>query len=68
MAVFYRVNAQSRAIEEAFIRDKIPIRSFGASSFTGERKSATCWPYLKVLVNRTIKSHCCGSSIRRLAA
>ena len=51
VAVFYRVNAQSRAIEEAFIRDKIPYQIVRGVEFYRRKEIRDLLAYLKVLVN-----------------
>ena len=50
-AVFYRVNAQSRSIEQA-LRDKdIPYRVFGGISFYQRKEIKDVLAYLKLLLN-----------------
>ena len=51
MAVFYRVNAQSRAIEEAFIKEKIPYQIVRGVEFYRRKEIRDLLAYLKVLVN-----------------
>lgn len=51
IAVFYRVNAQSRAIEEAFIRNKIPYQIVRGVEFYSRKEIRDILAYLKVLVN-----------------
>ena len=51
MAVFYRVNAQSRALEEAFIRNKIPYQIVRGVEFYRRKEIRDLLAYLKVLVN-----------------
>ncbi|MFH1716212.1 MAG: 3'-5' exonuclease, partial [Planctomycetota bacterium] len=51
MAVFYRVNAQSRTIEEAFIRGKIPYQVVRGVEFYRRKEIRDLLAYLKVLVN-----------------
>jgi DNA helicase-2/ATP-dependent DNA helicase PcrA len=51
MAVFYRVNAQSRALEEAFIRDKIPYQVVRGVEFYRRKEIRDLLAYLKILVN-----------------
>jgi DNA helicase-2/ATP-dependent DNA helicase PcrA len=51
MAVFYRVNAQSRAIEEAFVRNKIPYQIVRGVEFYRRKEIRDLLAYLKVLVN-----------------
>jgi DNA helicase-2/ATP-dependent DNA helicase PcrA len=51
IAVFYRVNAQSRAIEEAFIRDKIPYQIVRGVEFYRRKEIRDLLAYLKAIVN-----------------
>ncbi len=51
IAVFYRVNAQSRAIEEAFIRNKIPYQIVRGVEFYNRKEIRDVLAYLKVIVN-----------------
>ncbi len=51
MAVLYRTNAQSRAVEEAFRRASVPYRIFGAASFYQRREVKDLIAYLRLLVN-----------------
>ena len=51
MAVFYRVNAMSRVLEEAFIRNKIPYQIVRGVEFYGRKEIRDLLAYLKVLVN-----------------
>jgi DNA helicase-2/ATP-dependent DNA helicase PcrA len=51
VAVFYRVNAQSRALEEAFIRDKIPYQIVRGVEFYRRKEIRDVLAYLKALVN-----------------
>ena len=51
MAVFYRVNAQSRAIEEAFIKEKIPYQIVRGIEFYRRKEIRDMLAYLKVLIN-----------------
>ena len=51
MAVFYRVNAQSRAVEEAFIKEKIPYQIVRGVEFYRRKEIRDMLAYLKVLVN-----------------
>ncbi|MHC4558346.1 MAG: ATP-dependent helicase [Planctomycetota bacterium] len=50
-AVFYRVNAQSRALEEAFIRNKIPYQVVRGVEFYRRKEIRDLLAYLKILVN-----------------
>jgi DNA helicase-2/ATP-dependent DNA helicase PcrA len=51
MSVFYRVNAQSRALEEAFVRNKIPYQIVRGVEFYRRKEIRDLLAYLKVLVN-----------------
>jgi DNA helicase-2/ATP-dependent DNA helicase PcrA len=51
IAVFYRVNAMSRAVEEAFIRGKIPYQVVRGVEFYNRKEIRDVLAYLKVLVN-----------------
>ncbi|MGA2323828.1 MAG: UvrD-helicase domain-containing protein [Sedimentisphaerales bacterium] len=51
IAIFYRVNAQSRALEEAFIRNKIPYQIVRGVEFYNRKEIRDVLAYLKVIVN-----------------
>jgi DNA helicase-2/ATP-dependent DNA helicase PcrA len=51
MAVLYRTNSQSRALEEAFRRAGIPYRLIGAISFYERREVKDLLAYLRLLTN-----------------
>jgi DNA helicase-2/ATP-dependent DNA helicase PcrA len=51
MAVLYRTNAQSRAVEEAFRRASLPYRIVGAVSFYQRREVKDLIAYLRLVVN-----------------
>jgi DNA helicase II / ATP-dependent DNA helicase PcrA len=51
IAVLYRTNAQTRALEEAFLRFKIPYRIFGGLKFYDRKEIKDILAYLKLLVN-----------------
>jgi len=51
IAVFYRVNAMSRALEEAFIRHRVPYQVVRGVEFYGRKEIRDILAYLKVLVN-----------------
>ncbi|MGD0078602.1 MAG: 3'-5' exonuclease, partial [Sedimentisphaerales bacterium] len=51
IAVFYRVNAQSRALEEVFIRNKIPYQIVRGVEFYNRKEIRDVLAYLKVIVN-----------------
>jgi DNA helicase-2/ATP-dependent DNA helicase PcrA len=50
-AVMYRTNAQSRALEEAFIRAGLPYRLVGATRFYGRREVKDVLAYLRIIHN-----------------
>jgi DNA helicase-2/ATP-dependent DNA helicase PcrA len=50
-AVFYRTHAQSRVVEELFIRDGIPYRIFGGTRFYERREIKDIVAYLRVIAN-----------------
>ena len=50
-AVMYRTNAQSRAIEEAFIRAGMPYRLVGATQFYKRREIKDIIAYLRIIYN-----------------
>jgi len=54
-AVMYRTNAQSRSIEEAFLRAHIPYKLVGATRFYGRREVRDLLSYLKVIHNPMMK-------------
>ena len=51
MAVFYRVNAQSRAVEESFARFRVPYKVIGSLRFYERREVKDVLAYLRVLSN-----------------
>jgi DNA helicase II / ATP-dependent DNA helicase PcrA len=51
MAVFYRTNAQSRVVEEAFIRLGIPYQVVGGTRFFDRREVKDALAYLRAAVN-----------------
>ncbi len=51
MAVLYRTNAQSRAMEEAFRRAGVPYRLIGAISFYERREVKDLLAYLRLAAN-----------------
>ena len=51
MAVLYRTNAQSRAIEEALRKRDIPYRIFGGHSFYDRKEVKDIMAYLKTIAN-----------------
>ena len=50
-AIFYRTNAQSRAIEEVFIRENIPYRIFGGLKFYDRKEIKDMLAYMKFISN-----------------
>ena len=50
-AVFYRTNAQSRAIEDAFIRSGMPYRLVGGTRFYARREIKDVLAYLRLVHN-----------------
>lgn len=53
IAVFYRMNAQSRALEEAFLSYRIPYRIFGGLKFYDRKEVKDVIAYLRLLKNRS---------------
>ncbi|WP_290586862.1 UvrD-helicase domain-containing protein [Alicyclobacillus sp.] len=51
MAVLYRVNAQSRVIEEALLQQGIPYRIFGGVKFYDRKEIRDILAYLRLLYN-----------------
>ncbi len=51
MAVFYRVNAMSRVLEEAFIQNEIPYQIVRGVEFYRRKEIRDLLAYLKILVN-----------------
>ncbi|HEX9891289.1 MAG TPA: DNA helicase PcrA [Actinomycetota bacterium] len=51
VAVFYRTNAQSRVLEDVFMKAGIPYRVIGGVRFYERREVKDITAYLKVLVN-----------------
>jgi len=51
MAVLYRTNSQSRALEEAFRRAGLPYRLVGATSFYDRREVKDLLAYLRLIAN-----------------
>ena len=51
MAAFYRTNAQSRVLEEAFIRMGIPYKVVGGTRFYDRREIKDAMAYLRAVVN-----------------
>ena len=53
MAVFYRTNAQSRALEEYLVRVNIPYKVIGGTRFYDRREIKDALAFLKAVVNPT---------------
>ena len=51
IAVFYRTNAQSRVVEEGFVRAGIPYKVIGGTKFYDRREVKDAVAYLRALVN-----------------
>ena len=51
MAVFYRVNAQSRVLEDMFLRAGVPYRIVGGTRFFDRAEVRDVMAYLKLVVN-----------------
>ena len=51
VAVMYRTNAQSRALEEAFLHANLPYRLVGAQRFYGRREVKDLIAYLRLVHN-----------------
>ncbi len=51
VAVFYRTNSQSRALEEALVRAEVPYKVVGGTRFYDRREVKDVLAYLRVLVN-----------------
>jgi DNA helicase-2/ATP-dependent DNA helicase PcrA len=51
VAVFYRTNAQSRALEEVFVRIGLPYKVVGGTRFYERREVKDALAYLRVLAN-----------------
>ncbi|GAB3596993.1 DNA helicase PcrA [Angustibacter peucedani] len=53
VAVFYRTNAQSRAVEEVLVRVGLPYKIVGGTRFYERREVKDALAYLRVLANGT---------------
>ncbi|BCY17674.1 DNA helicase [Leptolinea sp. HRD-7] len=51
VAVMYRTNAQSRLLEEAFLKARLPYRLVGAQRFYGRREVKDIIAYLRLIYN-----------------
>jgi DNA helicase-2/ATP-dependent DNA helicase PcrA len=50
-AVLYRTNAQSRTVEEAFLKSNIPYRMFGGTKFYSRKEIRDVISYLTIIAN-----------------
>ena len=53
VAILYRSNAQSRALEEAFLREGIPYRIYGGQRFYERLEIRNALAYLRLIQTRT---------------
>ena len=51
IAVLYRTNAQSRVLEEAFVREGVPNRIYGGQRFYDRKEVKDLIAYMRALVN-----------------
>ena len=51
MAILYRTNAQTRALEESLVRGKIPYKIFGGLKFFDRKEVKDILAYVRLLVN-----------------
>jgi DNA helicase II / ATP-dependent DNA helicase PcrA len=51
VAVFYRTNAQSRALEEEFVRQGLPYKVIGGTRFYDRREVRDLLAYLRLIAN-----------------
>ena len=69
VAVLYRTNSQSRAIEDALTREAVPYRIVGNVRFYERKEVKDALAYLRLLAQPGLTmSVCGGSSTSRLAA
>jgi len=52
IAIFYRINSQSRALEDAFRREKIPYKIVGGVEFYKRKEVKDVLAYLRMLSNQ----------------
>lgn len=50
-AIFYRTNAQSRLLEEALLRRKIPYKIFGGQKFYARKEIKDILAYIRLIIN-----------------
>ena len=62
IAVMYRTNAQSRPIEEALVRHRIPYRLIGGVRFYQRREVKDLVAYLRLIQNPTTRRACSALS------
>ncbi|NLF25248.1 MAG: UvrD-helicase domain-containing protein [Deltaproteobacteria bacterium] len=53
IAIFYRTNAQSRALEEALVHQMLPYRIYGGQKFYERKEIKDILAYLRLIVNRS---------------
>ena len=51
MAILYRTNAQSRAIEDALMREGVPYKIIGGVRFYERKEIKDALAYLKLIIN-----------------
>jgi len=51
MAILYRTNAQTRALEESLVRGKIPYKIFGGLKFFDRKEVKDILAYVRLLIN-----------------
>jgi DNA helicase II / ATP-dependent DNA helicase PcrA len=51
IAIMYRTNAQSRALEERFVNDRLPYRLVGGTRFYERREIKDALAYLRLVLN-----------------
>lgn len=51
MAILYRTNAQTRALEESLVRGKIPYKIFGGLKFFDRKEVKDILGYVRLLIN-----------------
>lgn len=52
IAILYRSNAQSRVLEEAFLREGVPYRIYGGQRFYERLEIKNALAYLRLIINR----------------
>lgn len=62
VAVFYRTNAQSRALEEVLVRAGLPYKVVGGTRFYERREIKDAWLTFGCWSTRPTRSTCAGSS------